>query len=75
MKNSSCLRLQKERPCLPCMNILTSQGRKKKMGWEEIAEKLMNIVVGFCTHCGARMRLVEIIPESFHQRIRAPDAS
>ncbi len=59
MKNSACLRLQKERPCL---HEYFNQPRpqKKKMGWEEIAETRMNIVVGFCTHCGARMRLVEI---------------
>ncbi len=60
---------------LPALYEYFNQPRpqKKKMGWEEIAETRMNIVVGFCTHCGARMRLVEIIPESFHQRIRAPD--
>jgi hypothetical protein len=62
---------------LPALYEYFNQPRpqKKKMGWEEIAETRMDIVVGFCTHCGARMRLVEIIPESFHQRIRAPDAS
>jgi hypothetical protein len=48
---------------------------KQKMSWQQIAETRMNIVVGFCTHCGARMRIVEIIPDSFHQRIRAPAAS
>ncbi len=54
--------------------FMQAKPAKRQLKWQQIAETRLQIVVGFCRHCGAKMRIVEIIPNAFHQPIRAPTA-
>ena len=40
--------------------------------WQQTAFERMGIRPGICKCCGGAMRIVEVIPDQFHQRTRAP---
>ncbi len=46
-----------------------------KLSWQEIAQNCMGINPQCCIKCGGIMQTVKIIPDHFHQPIRAPSHS